>query len=69
MLTLRKIDKNFPKNAPKLFFKQPVEHNFIDRQSLEVMYSNYYQWGNSSKVTDILDETVKYFNKDSPFSR
>jgi hypothetical protein len=51
-----------------LFFKKPVEHNFINKQNLEVMYSNYYQWGNNSKITEILSKTEEYFNKDSPFT-
>lgn len=69
MLTLdRKVDKSFPKSAPQLFFKTPVEHNFINKASLEVMYTNFYQWSNSSKITDILTKSEEYFNKDSPFA-
>lgn len=62
------MDKNFPKSTPKLYFNMPVEHNFISKGDLEVMYSNYYQWGSNSKITDIFIESEKYFNKDSPFS-
>lgn len=63
-----RVDKNFPNTAPKLYFKQPVEHNYINKATLEVIYNNYYTWGNNSKVTDILVETENYFNKDSPFT-
>lgn len=63
------MDKNFPKSEPRLYFKVPVDHNFISKIDQEVMYKNFYQWSSNSKLTEILTESQNFFNKDSPFSK
>lgn len=63
------MDKSFPQSEPRLYFKVPAEHAMISKVDQEVMYKNFYKWTSNSKITEILLESQKYFDKDSPFQR
>jgi len=62
------VPKEFPNEAPKLFAKNAVENNLIDKATMEVNYKAYFQWDRkNSKALDLVQATEKYFTEHNPF--
>ena len=62
------MDEKFPTNTPKLYVMSALEHKYINKNTLEIDYSQFYSWNSNSKVVDILNRAEQYFNTDSPFA-
>lgn len=63
-----KIPKEFPNHPPTAISKIPITHPIIDKNNLEIKFSDYYKWDKkTSKLIELINATTKYFTENSPF--
>lgn len=67
-MTLSKVPKEFPNEAPTMFSKNAVDHPIVNNTTLEINFAKFYPWEKKvSKVVDLIAAADKYFNNNSPF--